>query len=127
LSWAFFIQPEKIMSKQDVETIDALTASIMESMGPEKGIAILSSVICQLYAETDQSNAMILTQPGEGVIVITTSLNATDQIPHIIEKTLEQLPEILEKVHKGDEPEGVHEVDGDSGELKKTPPDTTIH
>lgn len=117
------------MSEKDVETIDALTASIMETMGPEKGVAILSSVICQLYCETDQKNAMVLTQPNAGVIVITTSLDATEQIPDIVEKTLEQLPEILKKVEAADGmPEGIKEVNGDTGELKKdVPPDTTIH
>ena len=120
------------MSKQDVETIEALTKSILEAMGPEKGVAILSSVICQLYVETDQKNAMVLTQPGQGVIVITTTLDATDQIPSIIEKTLEQLPGILEEVlaDKGSE-DGIKEVNGDTGQLKKgdddVPPDTTFH
>lgn len=115
------------MSDKDVSTIDALTKSIMESMGPEKGVAILSSVICQLYVETDQKSAMVLTQPGQGVIVVTTTLDAVGQIPKIIEKTMEQLPDILKQVEDDNEG-GIKTVDGDSGEVKKdVPPDTTIH
>lgn len=115
------------MSKEnkDVEMIDALTESIADSMGPEKGVAILSSVICQLYTKTDRSNAMILTQPSAGVIVITTTLDATDQLPDIIEKTLEQLPDLLKKV-EGDKSEGIKEFNGDTGEIK-APKDTTFH
>jgi len=115
------------MSKSDVQTIEALTESCLKAMGPEKGIAILSSVICQLYKETDQRNAMVLTQPAEQVIVITTTLDAVDQIPRIIQKTLEQLPEVLKKAIEAGDVEGVKQVDGDTGELKGKPDPSKLH
>lgn len=118
------------MSDKDVETIEALTESILEAMGPEKGIAVLSSVICQLYVKTDQSNAMVLTQPSNGVIVVTSTLDAAEQIAGIVEKTLEQIPEIMKEIIAEDvKPDGdIRVYDGDERASKENvPPKDKLH
>lgn len=86
---------------QPTTLIDAITQEMLDTYGADQGIAILSSVICQLYAETDGKQALILTQPSSGVLVITTTLDASDQIPDILQKTIEGIPAILEEVTKG--------------------------
>lgn len=86
---------------QPTTLIDAITQEMLDTYGADQGIAILSSVICQLYTETDGKQALILTQPSSGVLVITTTLDASDQIPDILQKTIEGIPAILEEVTKG--------------------------
>jgi len=112
------------MSKE-TEIIEQLTKEFLQSFGAEKGIAILSSVICMMYEETDKKNAMILAQPTNGVIVITTTMDAVDQIPDIIEKTMEQLPtvmrQITENLDKMGETSHLGYLDGDTGETMEDP------
>ena len=109
----------------EVEIIEQLTEEFTNSFGAEKGIAILSSVICQMYTSTDQKNAMVLAQPTSGVIVITTTLDCSDQIPEIVETTKEQLGTMLEKIESelkaSGKTGGVHCVDGDTGETLDSP------
>lgn len=107
---------------KEVEIIEKLTEEFANSFGPDKACAILSSVICELYQQTDQKNAMVLCQPTSGVMVITTTMDAAQQIPAIVEKTLEQLPGILTELEdeikaSGEEGGRIEFVDGDKGEI----------
>lgn len=86
---------------QPTTLIDAITQEMLDTYGADQGIAILGSVICQLYTETDGKQALILTQPATGVLVITTTLDASDQIPEILQKTIDGIPSILEEITKG--------------------------
>ena len=117
------------------EIIDQLTTEFLEAFGAEKGCAILSSVVCQMYQETDQQSAMVLAQPASGIMVITTTMDCADQIPRIVKKTLEHIPSVLEQIEegldRGEEEKTLDFVDGETGEIRKPgdpgPTDKKLH
>ena len=106
------------MSSEDTEIIDKMTTQIKESLGCQRGIAVLASVICCLYEETSKETAIILAQPHSQNVVITTTLDACDQIPAIIEETLKQLIEATEEMTPEEvgSMEGIYKTDSDTGE-----------
>ena len=124
------------MSSEDIVIIDNLTEQIKETLGTQRGIAVLASVICCLYEETSKETAIILAQPHSQNVVITTTLDACDQIPSIIEETIRQLTEAVDAMEDEEieKVEGIYTTDGDTGkdttfeELEKaTAKKRTIH
>jgi len=117
------------------QLIDHLTAEFYETYGADKACAIISSVLCQLYQLTDMDNAMVLAQPDTGILVITTTMDASEQIPTIVAKTLEQLPKIIEQINQDDKKDGkdtIKYIDGDAQEIvdkpnEKVPPNSKLH
>lgn len=105
------------MSSEDVEIIDNLTKQIQETLGTQRGIAVLASVICCLYEETSKETAIILAQPHSQNVVITTTLDACNQIPSIIEETVRQLVETVDTMEDEEleKVEGIYTTDGDTG------------
>jgi len=84
------------MSIEDTKLIDALTEEIETALGPVRGIAVLSSVICQLYEKTDKTNAMVLAQPYCQNMVITATFDSVDRLQDIVGETIDQIGNLVD-------------------------------
>lgn len=79
------------------ELIHDMCRALMEKYDTAQAIAILSSMITHIYSQSDNRSAFILAQPESNVAVVTTSLDALDVLPDVIEKTFHSLQETTQK------------------------------
>lgn len=80
--------------KEHENFVEAITEELLSKLDRPQAIAVLSSVITNIYNGTDKNSAFILAQPDTQVAVVTTSLATLEHLPDVIAKTFESLKDL---------------------------------
>jgi hypothetical protein len=98
-------------NEQSESFADTITKELLTHYDVPQAIAVLSSIIVNIYQTSDKNNAFVLAQPGSNVAVVTTSLDTLDHLPEVLRKTFEAMETIEEPSNDDDE----------------TPPNSKLH
>lgn len=101
-------------TKDHPSFIDAITEELLEKYEPAQAVAVLSSIIINIYNKSNKDSAFILAEPNSKVAVVTTSVDALHALPEVLEKTFQGLQELKEELDPDEKP-------------NETPPNTTLH
>lgn len=99
-------------NEQSESFADTITKELLEHYDVPQAIAVLSSIIVNIYQTSAKNNAFVLAQPGSNVAVVTTSLDTLEHLPEVLQKTFEAM-ETLEEPSNDDDDE--------------TPPNSKLH
>ncbi len=97
---------------------DTITKELLEHYDVPQAIAILSSIITNIYQTSAKNNAFVLAQPGSNIAVVTTSLDTLEHLPEVIQKTFEALETVEGTVLTASE---------ESPNDDETPPNSKLH